>query len=294
MASLVDHPVQVTPDSPQVARLAEQNVANHDAARTLAIRALLHLPRISDAAGLTSFAGAAAEVARLALEETTAPEWMRPPPLPVRRADELRLTALEESRARVITERLHYLRSHRPGSLHLAGMAHGHLAVALSFSRLDVGAIATQLPEGVDPSETLVLSRVYGVAWAPPNALSRLLALAGRWLRERKPRVRLLLTYLNPNLGFDGASYRAANWLLYGRETGTRYAYLDAAYITDRELTRRFGTSDVRTLGRLLGDRVAFSTMPLAPLELHAFPVDRRLRRTLAEGPPRRWSRPWA
>jgi hypothetical protein len=146
----------------------------------------------------------------------------------------------------------------------------------------------------LEEGQALVLSRVYSLAWAPRNSLSHILARAARLLREREPRPRLLFTYLNPNVGFDGASYKAANWSLYGCEQGTRYAYLDQEYITDRELTARFGTSDAEVLAAALPGRIEFSAMPLRPLEMYAYPLDHRLRRQLSGSELQKWVRPWA
>jgi hypothetical protein len=66
--------------------------------------------------------------------------------------------------------------------------------------------------------------------------------------------------------------------VLYAREHGTRYAYLDLDYITDRRLRDRFGSADSNLLRAELGDRIAFSQIALAPLELYAFFVDARQR----------------
>jgi hypothetical protein len=142
-------------------------------------------------------------------------------------------------------------------------------------------------------TKALMLSRAYATAWAPRNSLSRLIAIAVRELRTREPELNLLFTYLNPGIGFDGASYKAANWHLFGYEHGTRYAYLDADYVTDRDLTRSFGTSDTRKLEQMLGDRISFSRMPLPPLELYAFGLHSRLNASLHDAEPHIWLRPW-
>ncbi|MFI5025728.1 MAG: hypothetical protein ACHQCI_03125 [Solirubrobacterales bacterium] len=206
---------------------------------------------------------------------------------------DLELVELDTTRAKALHRRFHYLRSYRSG-VHLAGISDGHVAVLLSFSTLDIEAIRARLPLPGRGERAMVLSRVYAAPWAPRNSLSRLLSLATRRLCERDPELGSLLTYVNPGLGFNGASYRAANWRLFGRELSTRYAYLDGHYITDRELSRRFGTSAHAELARLLDTRVEFSRMPLPPLDLYAFATERRLRAKLAQMAPRRWQRPWA
>jgi hypothetical protein len=48
------------------------------------------------------------------------------------------------------------------------------------------------------------------------------------------------VTYVNPNMGFTGSSYRASGWHLLGTEPGTTYRYLDERYITDRALSAAF------------------------------------------------------
>jgi hypothetical protein len=75
-----------------------------------------------------------------------------------------------------------------------------------------------------------------------------------------------LLTYVNPNMGFRGTSYRASGWQLLGIESGTKYRYIDGRYITDRKLAARFGSHSDDTYQRLLSDRFAVSAMPLEPL----------------------------
>ncbi len=293
MTLLLDRSLTVSPDSIELSGIVGRYTPDVDAARRLTARVLLHLPRLADEAGGVSVTEAEREVRRLAAQEAAAPAWLRPPRHPPARPTELALTELPADRALVLHERFHYLRSPRAG-LHFAGTLDGHVAVVLTFSPLDLGAIGAALPAGIRSDDVLVLSRVYAAAWAPRNTLSRLLAAAARDIRHRDPRPRMLLTYLNPGLGFDGSSYKAANWGLFGREHGTRYAYLDGSYVTDRELTRRFGTSDMPSLESLLGPRIGVSRMPLAPLDLYALALDSKLRVALSERPTSAWARPWS
>ena len=75
-----------------------------------------------------------------------------------------------------------------------------------------------------------------------------------------------MLTYVNPNMGFTGSSYRASGWCLLGTEPGTSYRYLDHRYVTDRRLVAAYGTCQDTALRRLLGGRYTRSIMPLEPL----------------------------
>ena len=136
------------------------------------------------------------------------------------------------------------------------------------------------LPDGVEPSNVLVVSRVFCFDWAPWNAVSYMMGQMYKRLRCTRPDVKMLLTYINPNLAFKAASLRASNWVLFGYEKETRYAYLDKAYITDRQLVRQYQTTDPYVLYNRLGDRFEASTLrgvQLDPLQLYAYFLDKDL-----------------
>jgi hypothetical protein len=94
----------------------------------------------------------------------------------------------------------------------------------------------------------------------------------------------MLLTYINPNLAFTGSSLKASNWVFFGYEKGTRYAYLNKEYITDRELVRYYGTANPSLLQTELQDRFEVSRVNLDPLQLYAYFIDKGLYAEYAEG----------
>jgi hypothetical protein len=290
--AVVEHPLLVVPGSPNLWAAVRRFASGEDTARRLYARVLLHLPRLADEKGRLAQREVDREVERLAAEERPLPAWLLPPANRPSEPSDLVLAEVEPEKARVIHRDFHYLRSYRQGQ-HIGAFADSHLAALLTFSPLDLRRVRATLPD-LEEGQALVLSRVHAFAWIPRNSLSHILARTVRLLRERLPRPRLVFTYLNPNVGFDGASYKAANWFLYGREQGTRYAYLNQDYITDRELTARFGTSQADSLAAVLPGRIEFSSMPLRPLEMYAHPLDHQLRRRLSGGEPQEWVRPWA
>jgi hypothetical protein len=267
--------IQLGP-GPAIAALARRHAGRGVSPRALEVESLLHLPRLADSTGLVRRAPADAEVARLSRRLHTfyqPVEEVLCPPAVTPELSDLRFGVVEEPVAAIVAKHLHYLHSPRRQSLHFGSYTSERRLVAMvSLSRLDIPPIAAALPDRVNPEETVVLSRVFAFDWAPRNTISHLLANVERRLREAQQEIRLLLTYLNPNLGFDGASYRAANWSLYGYEAGTRYGYLDDDYITDREIAR-LPAADRR--------RVVYSLMPLAPLMLFGRLLRRRDRRRL-------------
>lgn len=187
---------------------------------------------------------------------------------------DLQFGPIGETIARPILERFHYLLSHRLNSIHF-GLFHpdaGSWPLAMaSLSAFDLRNMenaSAAMP--LNPVSTIVISRVYAVQSAPSNSISYLLGRLRRWLIDNRPEVTLLLTYLNPNVGFSGSSYEADNWTLYGEEHDTRYVYVDLDYKTDRYLAEKFGTANVEELRVRLGDRVSASLFPLQPLRVYA------------------------
>jgi len=196
---------------------------------------------------------------------------------------ELSFKKVPDNLARVVNKELHYIGYNRSRSVFLGlfldnSRYHGKLVSMITISPFDLHHVSPFLPEGVDFQNVLVVSRTFAFDWAPRNCISYMMGRTFRWLKQNEPHVKLLLTYLNPNLCFSGASYKAANWILFGREPNLRYAYLDKNYITLRELRKKFRTSDLVVLKKSLRNRLKLSECKLGPLEIYAYFLDKRLR----------------
>jgi hypothetical protein len=140
--------------------------------------------------------------------------------------------------ARIIHERFHYIGSFREG-IHFGLFEKSvppsfPLPVAMAtLSAMDVGHLQTLLSDLGGDSKGLILSRLYAFDGASRNAISHLLGGISRWVSNNIPDVRMLFTYVNPNLGFTGVSYKASNW----KETATKsisYRYLNEQYVSAR------------------------------------------------------------
>jgi hypothetical protein len=234
--------------------------------QALRLQVLLHLPRIAGPTGRVPTDAARSEATRVAALVPGNSEWT----WPNGRAEHgWRVRLVEESVARPIVERFHYLRSFRANSRYfgLYGDDVDFPVALASTSANDVevlGRIA--LLDGATVGQSKIVSRVFAFPAAPRNAISMLLGRVGRF--ERQAGVRMLLTYVNPNLGFTGASYRSSNWSLAGEEPGTAYDYVSGTYVTGRALQYRYGTTDPVRLAEILGPCYERSHMPLLPLQV--------------------------
>lgn len=232
--------------------------------RPLHLQALMQLPRVADRWGNVAQSGADALLRELAGELPQREEWTVPEQLQSPRA--LTFCDVAPETAVFVTERFHYLRSpRRDARSYGLFTGAGKLVALCTSSPLDVPRLTDMLERAErSPSSARVLSRVFAFEGAPKNSISYLLARAAE--RERRIDVRDYLTYVNPNLGFSGASYKASGWSLLGDEPGTTYRYLDGRYVTDRQLAALLGKHDDRTYRALLGNRFRVSEMALAPL----------------------------
>jgi hypothetical protein len=223
----------------------------------------LGLPRIADREGIIPLATADHLLEQLVQELPAADEWRVGEDVSSPRTLAFREVGQDE--AAVVMQRFHYLRSPRSDAL-AYGLCtdSGKLVAICTTSPIDVPYLRDLLLEhGRRPDRARVVSRVFAFEDAPKNTISYLLARVIR--AERHLGISDYLTYVNPNLGFLGCSYRASGWQLLGHEPGTKYRYLDSSYISDRRLAALFGNFDDATYTARLGGRFGVSRLPLAP-----------------------------
>jgi hypothetical protein len=237
--------------------------ANDRPTRPLHLQALLQLPRIADARGFVAIPEATSLLTELAQELPLETGWI------VRDGGSsprlLRFHKIETDLISDILKMFHYLHSpRRDGRAYGLSTESGKLVALCESSPLDVSTLRGLLHSRGRPTDfARVLSRVFAFEGAPRNSISYMLSRAA--IEERRLGVTDFVTYVNPNMGFTGSSYRASGWELLGRQD-TKYRYIDGRYITDRELAARFGPCTDEEYERLLGLRFVVSAMPLNPL----------------------------
>ena len=255
---------RVAPDEALLlARVESIACASDRPGRPLHLQALLQLPRVADYLGFVRMPVIDALLRDLVQELPVRSEWVVPA-VPSPRS--LHFHEAGAATAYDVMERFHYLRSPRTdGRAYGLSADSGRLFALCVSSPLDVGHLSDVLTShGRSSERARVVSRVFVFEGAPTNSISYLLSRAAR--AERQLGVADFVTYVNPNMGFTGSSYRASGWQLIGDEPGTAYRYLDSRYVTDRVLETEFGKHEDSTYRRLLGNRFCVSSMPLAPL----------------------------
>jgi hypothetical protein len=214
------------------------NVSERDLYKQL----LLHLPRLSwdDLVDPQYVAREAERLAEMLLRDRGGFEsWADQPKVRVLDKPDATVRACEPEVAREIHERFHYIRSYHPGRVHLALylQSHPRIPAALaSISSMDIKHLDWLFASADEKERVLVLTRLFAFDWAPRNSISYLLGQVCRWTKRNLPKVTTLLTYINPNLGFTGSSFLAANWRPF-LEKPVAYSYFQDTYITHRRLS---------------------------------------------------------
>ena len=244
---------------------------------TLERQILLYIPRLftdSHKPTPNEFKGEIKRIINI-LQDKIEPfkDFLGPPSNPPRSIKEMVFSIIDAPIAKIIHERFHYLGSFRNDGIHLGFRSQDEDKVIslITLSPFDLDHIYPYVPTGVSISEIMVVSRIYSFDWSPRNTISYMLKRTNQFLYENHRNIKMLITYLNPNIGFTGSSYKASGWNLFGKEGGTRYSYLDGNYITDRELVKIFGTSASDVLINKEPNRFEVTKINLAPLSIFSF-----------------------
>jgi hypothetical protein len=221
--------------------------------RALAVRTLLHLPRVASHEGWVTRWQVQREL-RISAERLRANLRAARGHVPSEEFA-LRDLAFEEidlSRALPVLSWLHYLRSTRPASRYFALVDPvNRLPVVLcSLSSLQWKCVGNQIRSqfSISPQRIWDMSRLYSVDNAPRNAISTLLSKVRTYLHRNVPTIDLLITAVDPNLSFTGGSYRASNWQQWMTVKARPYFYENGRYVSPRQLRERYGTASLLEL----------------------------------------------
>jgi hypothetical protein len=207
-----------------------------------------------------------------------------PPERPIGLGD-LQFGPLDADTARMYHESFHYIGSYRPGH-HFAfrDKNSGKIVCIGSVGSFDLKHAEEMIAPHIDPRSVFVFSRFFAFRWAPKNAFSYFWGKLRRQMIEEHG-AKLMFSFINPNVGFDARSHKAAQWVDFAHEESTRYMYLDGRYRTMRFFVENYGMSDPDKLKETLGNSFEVSTMDLRPMWILAIPLRRRARKVIPTKP---------
>jgi hypothetical protein len=255
-------------------------------------RLLLHLPRLVTADDLPGDRAIEQEMLSVCdhLEESKRKyepvyaQSLELPEKPIALSD-LEFGSLDADTARMYHEEFHYIGSYRPGH-HFAfrDRNSGRIVCIGSVASFDLKHAEEKIAPYVDPQSVSVFSRFFAFRWAPQNTFSHFWGRLRREMIEQHD-TKLMFSFINPNVGFNASSHKAAQWMEFAHEEGTRYMYLDGCYRTMRFVVENYGVSDPDQLKEKLGNSFEVSTIDLRPMLILAMPLRRRARKAIPMKP---------
>jgi hypothetical protein len=257
-------------------------------ALTLRTRLLLHLPRLlkeGDQVTLDQMSTEAQRVSEhIARLQRPYTSWLKSPGSEIT-LDDLEFIHLDAERARAFHEAFHYIGSFRLGENFALVLRGTDKVVCMgSMSEFDFVHSHEEIAPYLPMDRVMVATRFFAFRWAPQNSFSFFWAKVSEYF-EKECGVELFLSFINPNLGFSGASHKGAPWQLFATEDGVEYMYLDGEYVTMRYLVKTYGTNDFAELKKHLGNSLQVSMLIMHPILLFANPMTKRARNAIPAKP---------
>lgn len=101
-------------------------------------------------------------------------------------------------------------------------------------------------PYGLSQFECVELTRI--ALTKHKTAVSRIMALALKFLKKQSPKLRLVVSYADPLQGHHGGIYQATNWIYQGQINEESYLKVNGKLFHRRSLYSKYGTSSVPSL----------------------------------------------
>lgn len=133
-------------------------------------------------------------------------------------------------------------------------------------------------PYGLQQTEGCELTRVALQAHSTP--VSRVVAIAIRFLRQQSPGMRLIVSFADPEQGHHGGIYQAGGWVYIGTSEPQKELVIGGRDTHKRSAHAIWGTASLEKLRRITGMHVEFSALKFKHTYLP--PLDQQLRERVA------------
>jgi hypothetical protein len=150
----------------------------------------------------------------------------------------LRIDWANHNSAKFACERWHYSHCLPMGKLTKIGVWEDNLFVGVViFSRGANHNIGR--PYGLDQLTCCELTRVALKTHQTP--VSRIVAIAIRFLRAHSPGTRLVISYADPEQGHSGGIYQAGGWIYAGLSSGSNKVFYKGKWVHQRTVDAKYG-----------------------------------------------------
>jgi hypothetical protein len=111
------------------------------------------------------------------------------------------------------------------------------------------------------------------------SSVSRVVALAFRFLRSNSPGLRLSVSYADPAQGHHGGVYQAGNWVYSGKSTPQRELVVNGVPMHKRSANAKYGTASPEKISKMTGAAVSFG--PVEWKHIYLMPLDAAMRESI-------------
>lgn len=121
------------------------------------------------------------------------------------------------------------------------------------------------------------------------SPVSRVAAVAMRFLKKSNLGIRLIISYADPKQGHHGGIYQAGNWIYCGASKAQRQLLINGISMHKRSVSAKYGTASVEVVRKLSGAKVEWA--PSEWKHTYIMPLDARMReriKPLARAYPKR------
>lgn len=101
------------------------------------------------------------------------------------------------------------------------------------------------------------------------NPVSKIMALALKWLKKQSPDIRLIVSYADEEQGHHGGIYQATNWIYSGKSQGSEKVFYKNKWVHKR------------TVDSIFGHHKGFLTKKTSGKHTYLMPLDDEMRKKI-------------
>ena len=148
----------------------------------------------------------------------------------------------------------HYSHAWTFGScVHALGLFRNGIVVGVAVYGWPVGRNVSQsISPEINDGEVLELTRLWVNDSEGKNTESWFLGQTFKWMKEHDKKIKVLISYSDPNAGHVGTIYQATNWLYQGRGTDDHWYKIGKEIIHPRTVHKRYGTRAIDKLKEIV------------------------------------------
>lgn len=170
--------------------------------------------------------------------------------------NELKIVVLDNAYAKNFMEIHHY--THSCGKCVIAYGIYHHtdLKCVVAYGYPSGRNLASSIWEGGNEQECLELIRLFSFDDCPKNMESWCISKSVKCLKRDLPNIKVLVSYADTGAGHVGYIYQASSWDYIGQGSKEPKIFIDGQRVHRRSLNGKYGTSSIKKLKEIFGDRL--------------------------------------